>query len=120
MTTRIRVDEGEDAPITLFFKRRAADGTTVPLDLSGISALDLIVKTKLADPDNTPKFVYHLGSEIVVVTDGTQVGAKSSSITVNIAGSDQTPPANYYFKVVKTKSGKKETIAKGVWTVENT
>ena len=120
MTTRILVDEGEDAPITLYLKRRAADGGTIPLDLSGISALDLYVKVALADTDASAKMHYTLGTQIVIVSDGTAPGAQYSQITVNIAGSDQTPPANYYFKLNKTKSGKKETIAKGVWTVENT
>lgn len=120
MTLRIRVEEGDDAPITLYFKRRASEGTFIPLDLSGISGLTLYVKNKLADDDGSAKFHYDLGGQIVVVADGSAPGAVNSQVTINISGGDQTPPGNYFFKLVKTKAGKKETIAAGIWTIENT
>lgn len=118
----VRVDEGEDVDVFFRYKRRVSGSTsTTPLDLSGASAIELIVKNSLADDDVTEdKFTYSVASGDIIVTDDGVGGSSYSEIKVKVKGVDQTPPGNYYFKTKVTKASRTETIDKGIWRIENT
>lgn len=117
----IRVDEGEDEDVYIRLKRRLPGGTTTPIVLTGVSEIALVVKNKLADADGSAKFTYKMTTaDIVVASDGSGVGAAYSEILIKTKAVDQTPPGNYYHHLDITKAARKETVDKGIWTIENT
>jgi len=121
MMVDFRLDENEDADISLRLSRRTPDGNLESIPLApNLTEIAIIVKNDPDDLDSTPKFDYKLSAgEIAVTNDGTIAGAEFSQILIHAVAVDQTPFGSYYYHCEVTRAGKTETVDKGWWHIEN-
>ncbi len=107
--------------LTFQIRQRQSTGTLAPYSLAGNTEITFIAKPNPNLADNqTGAFSYtKTAGAIVVIADGTAVGAKYSEITVQMAAADTATPRNLYYRIKVTKSARVDTVKKGFLEIEN-
>lgn len=111
----LEVFEGDEKLLTVRLRRRGADGVLAPLNLSGNTQIELIVKANPTDAAALFTYTKSAG-QIAVVDDGSGAGDEYSEITIQFAADDTSARGGQRlrYRLRWTNStAKKETLAYG-------
>lgn len=118
----IKLVENNDTLLTIQTKKLLPDGSTIPYTLNG-ATIELFVKDDLnaGDPsananDGTP---FKQTSGITITDTGEGVGDTYGEFTIQIDATNVPTPITRYYRFDVLKAGKRQTVKKGFWKVEN-
>ena len=118
MSENIELLQGEAPLLTFRIKKKLPDGSTIPFDLTGATAIAF--KAKIDNDVDTDLFSYTMaGGDIVVTVVGTEPGATYSEVTVQTKSVDMTTPQSLYYRLDVTKNARVTSVKHGFLVVQN-
>lgn len=115
--TPIRVYSGTSPLRAYRLSVRQADGTRAPLDLSGATAMRLVVRPAAG---GTALFEMTLATGLIIEQDGTEAGIDAAIVSVQYAAAELTAErvGRHRYALLATVGGKEDVVMLGAFVID--